>query len=178
MKTRKWLAVASGALALGTFSILGAAYVAPPAHAQPLAQARPTHSVAGPQVDSSFQLCLWENTTECIVSNGAGNQVTIEPKDYADFHVVNTDGGWKQMENAGGNCLREYADNTVGLALGGCDYNTSAEWWYPSSDSNGRYTYLNFKYPGTYLGTFGTNSGRDVYAETPRSGFYSGWIPL
>lgn len=175
MKTRKWLAVAFGALALGTFSILGSAYTAPHARAQLPAQTRPVTLAAM----STFDICLRDAiANECIISHGAGNQVTIGTKDFAVFHVVNinpVNGDW-QLENAGGNCLRAYAAGSVGLAFGGCDNANEAEYWNVSYDPNlNRTTYESEKYPTNYMGTYGTSSGLGVWIDQPKTGFFAGW---
>jgi hypothetical protein len=178
VKTRNWLATLFGALALVTFSIVGNAYMAPHAHAQPLAQARPVTSAAGlrpAQIGYVF-ICLYENGNECIKSNGGGNQVTIEPTNWAIFHVVNTSGNWEQLQNDAGKCLREYADSSVVMAFGGCDSTNAAEWWYDSNPGGSRTTLLNDKYSNNYMGTFGTNSGLGVWAGPQQSGFYVGWV--
>lgn len=175
MKTRKLLAAAFGALALGTFSILGGAYTAPHAHAQPLAQTRPVT----PSAMSTFDICSYEAIAqECITSHGAGSQVTIESKDFAVFHVVNInpDNGDWQLENAGGNCLRAYADDSVGLALGGCDSTNEAEYWNVQTDQNlNRTTYDSEKYPTYYMGAYGDTSGLYVWISQPATGFFAGW---
>ena len=175
MKIRNPLTVAFG-ITLGAFSILGGAYAAPHAHAQPLAQTRPVTSAAM----STFKICLRDSiANECIASHGAGSQVTIETKDVAVFQVVNinpVNGDW-QMENAGGNCLRAYADGSVGLAFGGCDSANTAEYWHFKYDPNlDRATYESMKYPTYYMGTYGTDSGRGVWIDQPKKGFFAGWV--
>jgi hypothetical protein len=175
VKTRKWLIVVFGALTLGTF-ILSGAYMAPHAYAQPLAQARPATSANG----STFSICMWEASTECIVSNGGGHQVGVESSNYAVFHIVheNDQTGIEQLANATGKCLRAYADNTVGLALGGCDSSNQAEWWTFSVDPAGRWSYASNKYLGRYMGTYGTGNGASVWDEPPQTGFFWGWQQL
>jgi hypothetical protein len=176
MKTRKWLVAAFGALTLGTF-IFTFSYMAPHAYAQPLAQARPVTSASG----STFSICMWEASTECIVSHGEGRQVGVDSRNYAVFHVVNENDqtGIEQLADAGGNCLRAYADNTVGLTTGGCDNSNQAEWWTFSVDPAGRWSYANNKYLGPrYMGTYGTGSGASVFDEPPQSGFFYGWRQL
>jgi hypothetical protein len=172
MNTRHWLAVVFGALALATFSILGA-YTAPHAQAQPLAQARQMTSAS-----STFTICLYVATSKCLRSHGGGSQLTIESSDYAVFHFVNIGVGQEQMENAGGKCLRSYADGSVGLAFGACSSSTDKEWWYTYTDAQGRSTFWQYGPPGTqpqYLGTYGTSSGLGVWIDEPHQGFYSGW---
>jgi len=174
VKIRNLLTVAFG-ITLGAFSILGGAYTAPHAHAQPLAQTRPVTSAAM----STFKICLHQPiANECIASHGAGNQVTVESKDVAVFTLVNintVNGDW-QLENAGGNCLRAYADLSVGLAFGGCDNTNTAEYWHFHYDPNlDRATYESMKYPTYYMGTYGTGSGQGVYIDQPHKNFFSGW---
>lgn len=171
MKSRKWLTAAFSTLALGAFGTLGSAYTALPASAQ----TRPATSVAS----STFNICSFEPPTSllCIVSNGAGQQVNIAGKDFAVFHVVNTANGYEQVENAGGNCLRAYADGTVGLANGGCDSTVSAEFWKVKTDTSTlRSTYESEKYPGEFMGTFGDSDGDFVFIAAPQTGFFSGWV--
>jgi hypothetical protein len=181
MNTRNWLAVASGALALGTFSILGGAYTAPHAHAQSLAQARQVTSAARPRlaVSSAFTICLFDAGSECLRSHGGGSQLTIESSDYAVFHIVNNGvGNLLQMEDSGGKCLRSYAAGSVGLALGGCSTSTDDEWWNFSTDTQGRSTLFQYGAPGTtpqFMGTYGKSSGLGVWMDEPHQGFYAGW---
>jgi len=174
VKIRNLLTVAFG-VTLGTFSILGGAYTAPHADAQLLAQTRPVTSAAM----STFKICLRDAiANECIASHGAGNQVTIETKDVAVFHVVNINpvNGYWQLENAGGNCLRAYADLSVGLAFGGCDNANEAEFWNVQTDPNlNRTTYDSAKYPTFYMGTYGNGNGLGVYIDQPHKNFFSGW---
>jgi hypothetical protein len=172
---RNLLTAALGALTLGAFSILGGAYTAPHAYAQPLAQARPLTSTAM----STFNICLRDAiANECIISHGGGNQVTIDTSNFAVFHVVNINpgnGDW-QLENAGGHCLRAYADGSVGLAFGGCNSTNTAEYWHVSYDPNlNRTTYESMKYPTYYMGTYGTSSGLGVWIDQPKTGFFAGW---
>jgi len=179
MHTRNSLAVAFGALALGTFSILGGAYTAPHAHAQPLAQSRQV-TAAGAQQSSGFTMCLFDAQGQCIRSHGGGSQVTIESSNYAVFHISNFVGGagQVQVEDAGGKCLRSYAAGSVGLAFGGCSSSNDEEWWYYSTDTQGRTTWWQYGAPGTtpqFIGTYGTSSGLGVWMDVPHSGFYSGW---
>lgn len=160
MKTRNWLAMASGALL--TFSILSGAYLAPHARAQS---------------PSTFTICLHDDTGQCIRSFGAGQGTQLWSSDYAVFHVVNTSsGGQKQMENAAGNCLRVYSDDSVRLAFGSCDSTNDAEWWIRSEASNGRITYESKKYRGQFIGTLGTSNGIVVQVGPPQPGLYTGWF--
>lgn len=169
MKSRKWLTAALGTLALGTFSILGGAIAAPYAQAQTRTST----------VSSTYDICSYDNGAACIISNGAGSQVEIAGQDYAVFHTVYTspDDGDLELQNAGGNCLRAYADGTVGLANGACDHTVSAEFWKVQTDqTTGRTTYESEKYPGEYMGTYGDSYGDFVYINTPQTGFYTGWF--
>ena len=179
MNTRNRLAVAFGALALGTFSIFGGAYMAPHAHAQSLAQARQVTSAAGPQSAADpFTICLLDASSECLRSHGGGSQLTIESSDYAVFHWVNIGVGQNQLEDAGGKCLRSYADGSVGLAFGGCSTSNDEEWWYFYTDAQGRSTFWQYGAPGTqpqYMGTYGKGSGLGVWIDEPHQGFYAGW---
>jgi hypothetical protein len=170
MNTRNRLAVAFGALALGTFSILGGAYMAPQAHAQPPAQARQVTSPASARLllASTFTICLLDASSECLRSHGGDSQLTIESSDYAVFHWVNIGVGQYQLEDAGGKCLRSYADGSVGLAFGGCSTSTDAEWWYFYTDGQGRSTFWQYGAPGTqpqYMGTYGKGSGLGVWID-------------
>ena len=177
MNTRNWLAVAFGALALGIFSILGGAYMAPHAHAQSLAQARQVTSAARPQsATAPFTICLHDATSECLRSHGGGSQLTIESSDYAVFHIVNSsDGDLIQFEDAGGKCLRSFADGSVGLAFGGCSSSNDDEWWHV--DTNTRTVFYQYNSQGIayFMGTYGTSSGLGVWLDVPHTGFFAGW---
>ncbi|HET7018528.1 MAG TPA: hypothetical protein VFI65_31700 [Streptosporangiaceae bacterium] len=173
MKIRNWCTAAFGLSALGVFSVLGSFYAAPQAYAQP-----PTHSrSAAPAASITFpfpsKICLLSVTNECIVSHGAGNRVTIDTSNYAIFHTLHVESNDVQLENAAGNCLREFADASVGLANGGCDSTNPHEFWVVVT-SGSRTTFKNGS-SGDFLGTFGTNSGTDVFGGPPESGFFTGW---
>jgi hypothetical protein len=183
VKTRKWLAAAFGALALGAFSILGNVYMALPAHAQPLAQARQVTSAARAQSAlNTFEICTWLDHSECLRSHGGGSQLTIESSDYASFHFVNTGetGSKVQLEDTGGKCLRSFADGSVGLATGGCSTSNDEEEWNYDANTQGRSIFFQYQPPGTpgplYMGTYGTSSGLGVWMDVPRQGFDSGWF--
>jgi hypothetical protein len=180
MNTRNWLVMAFGALALATFSIFGGASMAPYAHAQPLAQARQVTSAPGLQSAADpFKICLFEDRSECLRSHGADAQLTIESSDYAVFHWVNNLQGQMQAEDAGGKCLRSYADGSVGLAFGGCSSSNDDEWWVVNiDDTTLRTTFQQFGAPGTtpvFIGTYGESSGLGVWMDVPHQGFFSGW---
>jgi len=32
------------------------------------------------------------------------------------------------------------------------------------------------KYPTYYMGTYGTSSGRGVWIDQPKTGFFAGWV--
>lgn len=168
------------AVAVAAVALMGASGGAATAQAAPAAHAAPALAGATTAQDP-FNLCLNLAEGECIKSNGAGSQVTIETSDVADFHVVLTESGtnWEQLENAAGNCLREYADSTVGLAFGGCSSTNDAEWWFDSNPGHQccpRTTLENLKYANNYLGTFGTGNDQGVYAEPQGPGFDAGWV--
>lgn len=174
MKIRNWLTTAFGLSALGAFSMLGSAYMAPQAGAQPLAHARTVTSAIGLRsATSSTKICLLLAPGECITSHGGGSQVTVETSDQADFHSVSVSGNEVQVEDAGGKCLREFADTSVGLALGGCDSTNLHEWWILAS-SGDRTTFQNLD-SGDFMGTFGDGSGQAVWGGPPESGFDTGW---
>jgi hypothetical protein len=168
MKTPKRLAAVFGTLALGSFSILGGAVAAPSAQAQ-----------TRPATSSVFNICSYLATNlECIISNGPGAQVDIAGQDFAVFTKVYTspdDGDW-EIQNAGGNCLRAFADGTVGLANGACDHTVSAEFWKVQTASDGRTTYESEKYPNEYMGADGDEGTLPVYIGPPESGFFTGWV--
>lgn len=174
MKIRNWLTTALGLSALGTFSMLGSVYVAPQAYAQSLAHARSVSSASGLlSAASSSKICLVQASSECITSHGGGNRVTIETSNQAVFHGVHVSGNTGQLEDAGGKCLREFADGTVGLAFGGCDSTNSHESW-TLAFSGIRATFKNVA-SGDFLGTFGTGSSDFVFGGPPETGFFTGW---
>ena len=174
MKVRNWLTAAFGLSALGAFSMLGSVCVAPQAYAQSLAHARSVTSAVGLS-SNRFKICLFLATSECITSHGGGNQVTIETSNQAIFHFVDSNANHAQLENAGGKCLREFADTSVGLAFGGCDSTNAHEAWVINTGSNSRTTLKNVA-SGDFMGTFGTSSGLDVFGGPPQTGFFTGWL--
>jgi hypothetical protein len=174
MKIRNWLTTAFGLSALGAFSMLASVYVAPQAYAQSLSHARPVTSAVGlSSTTFTTKICLLLATSECITSHGGGNRVTIQTSNQAIFHSLNIVGNDVQLEDAGGKCLREFADATVGLAFGGCDSTNLHEYW-ALAFSGARTTFQNVA-SGDFMGTFGTNSGLDVFGGPPESGFFTGW---
>jgi hypothetical protein len=181
LKTRKWLAAAFGALALGAFSILGNIYMAPHAYAQPLAQARQVTLAARAQSAlNTFEICTWLDHSECLRSHGGGSQLTIESSDYASFYFFNNGGGGVQLEDTGGKCLRSFAAGSVGLATDGCSSSNDEEWWIKNTDAQGRTTFFQYEPPGTpspqFMGTYGTSSSRGVWMDVPHQGFDAGWF--
>jgi hypothetical protein len=182
VKNRKWLAAAFGALALGAFSILGNVYMASPAHAQPLPQARQVTSAARAQsAVNTFEICTWNDHSECLRSHGGGSQLTIDSSDYASFHFVNPTSGLVQLEDTGGKCLRSFADGSVGLATDGCVRSNDEEEWNKNTEPSGRTTFFQYQPPGTpspqFMGVYGTPSnGLGVWMDVPRQGFDAGWI--
>lgn len=174
MKIRNWLTAAFGLSALAAFSMLGSAYVAPQAYAQSLAHARPVTSAVGlsPTTFTS-KICLLLAPGECITSHGGGTQVTVQASDQSIFHSLNVVGNELQLEDAGGKCLREFADTTVGLASGGCDSTNLHEYWALAVGGT-RSTFQNVA-SGDFMGTFGDGNGLDVFGGPPESGFFTGW---
>lgn len=154
------------------------AYTAPHAHAQPPAQARPVTSAAGLRpANSTFNICLFTAISVCIRDFGAGNGVEVWSSDYGVYHIANSSsGGQRQYEDAAGNCLRVFADHSVGLAFGGCDSTNDAEWWTRSVDSSGRITLESKKFSGLFMGTNGNTNGYVVFVQRPAPGFFSGWV--
>jgi hypothetical protein len=177
MSIRKWLTAAFSLSALGAFSMLGSAFTAPQAYAQPLASARSATSAVGLSRTINFpsKICLLEDPSECITSHGAGNPVDIETSDQAVFHTLNAQGNSTQLENAAGNCLREFADGTVGLANGGCDSTNLHEYW-KEGGSGTRETFQNAS-SNDFMGTFQEITGSPVMAEPAETGLFSGWTP-
>jgi hypothetical protein len=179
MSIRKWLTSAFSLSALGVFSMLGSALTAPQAYAQPPASARSAASAAGRSMAIKFpsKICLFEAAplNECITSHGAGNQVDIETSDQAVFHTLNANGNSTQLENAAGNCLREFADGTVGLANGGCDSTNLHEYWKEGGGGT-RETFQNAS-SDDFMGTFQEITGSLVMAEPNETGLFSGWTP-
>jgi hypothetical protein len=174
MRIQKWLTSAFTLSALGAFSMLGSAYMAPQADAQSLSHARPATSAVGLlDLSSSTQICLTSAPSECLTNHGAGNRITIDTTDVGDYHSVHVNGLEVQLEDSAGNCVREFADTTVGLASGGCDSTNTHETW-TLAGSGDRTTFKN-KASGDFMGTFGTSSGLDVFGGPPESGFFTGW---
>jgi len=161
MKIRNRLAAAFSLSALGAFSMLGSVFMAPQANAQSVAISFPS------------KICLLSVPSECIISHGGGNRVTIDTSNYAIFRTVNVVSNDVQLQNAGGKCLREFADTSIGLATGGCDSTNPHEYWVVDT-SGGRTTFKNGS-SGDFMGTFGTNSGTDLFGGPPQSGFFTGW---
>jgi hypothetical protein len=173
MRIRKWLTAAFSLSALGAFSMLGIAFTAPQAYAQSLAPARPVTSTVARSITFPSKICLTSAPSECITSHGAGNRVTIDTSDVAVFHSLHVEGNDVQLENAAGNCLREFADASVGLASGGCDSTNPHEFWVVGGGGS-RTTFENGS-SGDFMGTFGTSSGLDVFGGPPETGFFTGW---
>lgn len=146
------------AAAVITFAGIGTAMAAGPARAD----------TAG-----SFRICQLNDKSECLVSNGPGNQVTIGTSSYADFHVVNeriVDGGEVgeyQFENAAGNCLRAGDGNVVKLENGACS--GDADWWKDSGTE-----IISVQYGDPMLAHHDT-SGDNVWHETSVSGDWVQW---
>lgn len=174
MKIRNRFTATFALSALGAFGMLGSAYLAPQANAQSLAHARPAISAIGLlDLSSSTKICLTSAPSECLTNHGAGNRVTIDTTNVGEYHSVHVNGNDVQVEDAAGNCLREFADATVGLAFGGCDSTNTHETW-TLAGSGDRTTFKN-KSSGDFMGTFGTSSGSDVFGGPPESGFFTGW---
>lgn len=173
MKIRNRLTTALGLSALGAFTIFGSVFTAPQANAQPLAQARSAAPAGITSSTFTSKICLLSEPSECIISHGGGNRVTIDTSNYAIFHSLNVVGNDVQLENAAGRCLREFADASVGLAFGGCDSTNPHEYW-ALAFSGDRTTFQNGS-SGDFMGTFGTSSGLDVFGGPPQSGFFTGW---
>ncbi|SRR5579871_3798682 len=167
MQIRKRLTAALGLSALGAFGMLGSLSMAPQAYAQGPAHSR---SVSF----SSKNICLFEDTLLCLTNHGAGNFVDVEQTNIGIYHTVNVESNDVQIENAAGNCLREFADGTVGLASGGCSSTNPHEFWVEVTANNGRTTFQNGS-SGDFMGTFGDSNDDHVFGAPPQSGFFTGW---
>lgn len=163
---RYWLTAAVGLSALGLFGVTGSAYAAPSA------QARPATAPSGILASGGTKICLVQAPSECITSNGAGNEVTVTKSNQAVIHSIEAPGGI-QLENAAGRCLEEASDQEIILVSGGCSQTDPFETWVFAVSST-RDTFQNFA-TNDYLGTFGDGNNLDVFGDSQQSGFFIGW---
>jgi hypothetical protein len=183
---RRWLtgtALAAGLLLAASPAI--AAHAAPAA-ASPAAGPR---VAAAPAAVDTFNICLLNSiaTRLCLVSNGAGNQVTIggDPGRWAVWHKAGQGTGpggvdKQAYENASGNCLRAAAppvpgqQGVVKIKNGGCGTTDGADFW----DKIGGGKLQSDFYPGTLLLVHGAVSGNNVWHFSTRSGDWAAWALL
>jgi hypothetical protein len=89
-------------------------------------------------------ICLADNLNLCAISNGSGNQMTVDSSGYAELtfipvgtynnHVV------YQLFNAAGNCMSESSDFHVNLVTSSnCKSSDDHQRWALYGDSNGDY---------------------------------------
>jgi hypothetical protein len=136
---------------------------------------------------ASFKICLTNDQSLCLQSNGPGNQVTITSnkdnwsvftKQYIDN---NGTGDVYNFENANGNCLRENNSNEVVIANGRClASDIDARWVWPQiGGPGGSYTdaFQNDQYPTDDMLVHGNMNGYKVWAAKPVSGDWIKWIP-
>lgn len=130
-----------------------------------------------------YHICMWDNNNSCLEGQGPGKQVitTTNSSDYSNWwtnvNVCGYPSGVCEWQDGNGNCLREGTSNDVKLENGGCNSGDDTDLWIETNLNNGYTTYQNDAY-GDYMGTFGTNNDRPVWAEAKHSGFYVGWIEL
>lgn len=110
-------------------------------------------------------LCLKAATSECIVSNGAGNQVTIDGSGWINFNI-STIGSHTVFTNANGHPLRmENQPYVVELGNGG--FNSSddgAKWDNHTTLSD--VTWTTAAHPSEFMGTFNIVAGKPVWGDT------------
>ncbi len=120
-------------------------------------------------------LCMFTNTSECILSNGVGNQLSLDNTDYAAWTITtNVANGAKMFTNGAGHCLTINSSRDAVLASGGCSVSNDNEQFYQAT-SGGRTTLKNVTWE-QYLGGWGNGLGTGIEVRPSQTGFYTGWV--
>jgi hypothetical protein len=136
-----------------------------------------TSSTAPTLPYGASHICMYENDNSCLLGQGGGNQVETSTSSASNWYLVNNTIGtdWYQIQDGNGNCLREGTNNVVKLENSSCNANDQTDWWYIYGNNPPIENLRNSYYSGDYMGVYGTNGGRPVWAHPKASGFYTGW---
>ena len=180
----RWLAaitVGGGLLAAGSPAIAAQAAPSSATHAlstqqqaRAAAEDVPGLKAVPDAVGDESQICLTNDTSYCIKTNGAGNQVSITDvaAQKANFTVVYDSGGNHMWQDGNGNCLREGTGGVVKIENGPCNLSDYMDQWIHSQGST---TWEN-RITGDIMYTKGNDNGDYVWATTsPPSGSWSKW---
>lgn len=152
-----------------------------PGHVLSSAQVSRLHPGVKPgEAAAPNYLCLTNDSSLCLVANGAGNQVTINTNGYMNISIVNSgycsftpDGTsypCAEMEDAAGNCIRAGTNNVVKLGNGACLTGDDTDWWVATGGN-----YLkSLQYDNTMF-THGNGRNYNVWHATPVSGDWYRW---
>jgi len=153
-------------VALGTAGSSGTAEAA----ATGSIQAQTVHHLApssnpGGLGNGPWYFCPKNQTTisECIISNGAGNQMTIHSSGYAALTFASVGSGYYTLKNAAGHCVYETSGKRVQLRSGGCLGVKDEEWSWKYDDTG---FFFKNKGRGNILVTDGTVDGFKVWGGT------------
>lgn len=127
-------------------------------------------------VGDESQICLTNDPSYCIKTNGTGQQVSITnvAAQKANFTVVYDSNGYHAWQDGNGNCLREGTDGIVKIENGPCDINDYTDVWFRYSYS-GNNTWYNYS-TQDIMYTNNNVSGAYVFAAASLpTGSWSKW---
>jgi hypothetical protein len=161
----RWLAaitVGGGLLAIGSPAI--AAQAGPSSAVRALSTQQQARTAArgilgvksAPDaVGDESQICLTNDSSYCIKTNGTGQQVQITNVDSAkaNFTVVYDSDGFHAWQDGNGNCLREGTGGIVKIENGPCDINDATDVWFRFAYSGNNIWYNYNSQDIMYVGT-------------------------